>query len=139
MSKIKKEDLELLSNDEIRELLNSKDFHFKQLPEHIRLELLDIDAVVDQNKLRRVIALLTEIVVERFLKQKPLYGFLVNCDAVNTVGELKEILNNFDDGDIVVVEDDDLFPFYVDVITGMELTTGGTREIRFTKIENEVN
>lgn len=136
MNEIKKADLELLTNDEIREFMNSKNFK-KDAPELIKTYVLNDEGLIKVDELWKVTDLLNNIIVERFLKQKPLYGFLVNCEAVNTVGELKEILNNFDDGDIVVVEDEDLFPFYVDVITGMELTTGGTREIRFTKIEHE--
>lgn len=138
MTEIKKEDLELLTNDEIREFMNSKNFK-KDAPELIKNYVLNDEGLIKMDDLWKVTDLLTNIIVERFLKQESLYNMLVNNNPINTIGELKAVINCFDDGDIVVVEDEDLFHFYVDVIEGMDLTTGGTREIRFTKIEHDLD
>ncbi len=53
-------------------------------------------------------------------------------DTIYTVGELKEFLSTLNDNDQVVMETidletgdvQDLYPFYMDVIDGIKLTTG---------------
>ena len=62
------------------------------------------------------------------------------CETIQTVKDLKEILETLNDNDQVCLETIDLetgdvcdlFPFYIDVIDGIELTTGEViNEVRF--------
>lgn len=65
-------------------------------------------------------------------------------DRINTVGELREILKDLDDNDLICLEtiDDngdvqDLYPMYVDVIDGIELIDKTiVREVRFCQMPN---
>lgn len=142
MAKLKKEDLEFLTDAQIKEILSTKDV--TKYPTLIKEFILDADNGYEARmRIDRVNRLLDNLIVDRFLK--PLKSFSPDCKPINTVGDLKAILNTFDDGDIIVLEAtdkngdvQDLYQFYVDVIEGMELTTGGTREIRFTQIQHQI-
>ena len=65
--------------------------------------------------------------------------------TIRTVKELKEILSTLNDNDQVCIETtdldtgdaEDLFPFYVDIITGVKLTDGSeVSEVRFCQLDN---
>lgn len=67
------------------------------------------------------------------------------CETINTVGELKEFLNTLNDNDIVVIEtidlttgdSQDLYPFHMDVIDGIQMLDGSTvSEVRFCQEKN---
>lgn len=68
-------------------------------------------------------------------------------DTIQTVGDLKEFLNTLNDDDQVCIETidletgdvSDLFPFYIDVIDGIELTDGSViNEVRFCQQDNKI-
>lgn len=69
------------------------------------------------------------------------------CEKIYTVGDLKEMLADLDDEDQVCIETidletgdtEDLYPFHIDIIDGIELTDGTiVREVRFCQ-ENNIN
>lgn len=62
-----------------------------------------------------------------------------------TIGQLREAIKDFDDNDLVVLEEtdletsdvQDLYPFYIDVIEGIKLNDGTqVREVRFCQMDN---
>jgi len=62
-----------------------------------------------------------------------------------TIGELREAISHLSDNDCVVLETTDLdtgdaidlFPFYIDVIDGIQLTNGNTiSEVRLCQMDN---
>ena len=62
-----------------------------------------------------------------------------------TIGDLKEAISHLSDNDLVVIETTDLstgdamdlYPFYVDVIDGIQLTDGSEiSEVRFCQMDN---
>ena len=66
-------------------------------------------------------------------------------DKLNTVGELRSIIQELDDHDQICIETidldtgdvHDLYPMYMDVIEGIELTDGtNVREVRFCQMPN---
>jgi len=61
-------------------------------------------------------------------------------ETVYTVGELKAFLNMLDDNDCVVIDtidDNDIFPFHMDVINGIKMMDGTIiREVRFCQENN---
>lgn len=68
-------------------------------------------------------------------------------DKINTIGELRSIISNLDNMDIICIETIDLntgdaidlYPMYVDVIDGIELTDGTiVQEVRFCQMMNSV-
>jgi hypothetical protein len=65
---------------------------------------------------------------------------------IMTIGDLREAISHLDDNDFVVLETTnldtgdaiDLFPFYIDVIDGIQLTSGKTiSEVRFCQMDNK--
>lgn len=67
-------------------------------------------------------------------------------EKITTIGELRKATAHLDDNDILVLETTDLktgdpidlYPFYMDVIDGVQLTTGETvREVRFCQLDNK--
>ena len=69
-------------------------------------------------------------------------------NTIKTVKELKEFLNTLNDNDIVTIETinlttgdvEDLYPFHMDVIEGIELQDGSiVNEVRFCQENNSTN
>jgi len=69
---------------------------------------------------------------------------LMYGDRIQTVGELRQILQDLDDHDLICIETidengdaDDLYPMYIDVIEGIRLTDDTiVREVRFCQMPN---
>lgn len=103
---IKQEDLEFLSNEQIKAFYKAEDIML--MPSPIKeFVLTGKDRFEMGRKINRVEKLLNNIIVKRFLQQLIVNEdevFSPDCKPVQTVGELKAILNTFDDGDIVVLE-----------------------------------
>ncbi|HLO91554.1 MAG TPA: hypothetical protein VK172_10360 [Lentimicrobium sp.] len=66
-------------------------------------------------------------------------------DKVTTVGEFRDLLSEFDDRDIMVLETtdkhgdaEDLYPFYLDVYDNIQLQHGLGHEIRICQIRPDV-
>lgn len=66
-------------------------------------------------------------------------------ERILTIGQLREIIKDLDDKDQVVIETtdletgdaQDLYPFYVDIIDGIQLEDGSEiKEIRFCQMNN---
>ena len=65
-------------------------------------------------------------------------------DRLRTIGELRQLMQDLDDHDLVVIEtidengdSEDLYPLYMDVIENVRLTDGSNvREVRFCQMDN---
>jgi hypothetical protein len=71
----------------------------------------------------------------------------MSSKTIFTIGELREAISNLADNDCVVLETTnlssgdaiDLYPFYIDVIEGIQLTNGETiSEVRFCQMDNQI-
>jgi len=69
----------------------------------------------------------------------------MSSKTIFTIGELREAISHLSDNDCVVLETTDLdtgdaidlFPFYIDVIDGIQLTNGKTiSEVRLCQMDN---
>jgi hypothetical protein len=63
---------------------------------------------------------------------------------IHTIGELRELIEDLNDNDLVCIETidkygdvEDLYPMYIDVIDGIKLESGETvNEVRFCQMPN---
>jgi hypothetical protein len=69
----------------------------------------------------------------------------MSSKRIMTIGDLKEAISHLSDSDFVVLETTDLstgdaidlYPFYIDVIDGIQLTDGNiVSEVRFCQMDN---
>ena len=71
----------------------------------------------------------------------------MSSKTIFTIGELRQAISHLADNDCVVLETTDLssgdaidlYPFYIDVIEGIQLTNGETiSEVRFCQMDNKI-